>query len=98
MNSLEQALAAHCQNDQVNMNSVLGMLQRANSGECTQISVFNVPYQSEPNNHPQEETAEDLQMAMLKIDSELLKVKQLKLKAMQDKLKMQLEMKRKMEN
>lgn len=98
MNSLEQALAAHRQNDQVNMNSVLGMLQRANSGECTQISVFNVPYQSEPNNHPQEETAEDLQMAMLKIDSELLKVKQLKLKAMQDKLKMQLEMKRKMEN
>jgi hypothetical protein len=80
------------------MNSVLGMLQRANSGECTQNSVFNAPYQSEPNNHSQEETTEDLQMAMLKIDSELLKVKQLKLKAMQDKLKMQLEMKRKMEN
>ena len=38
------------------------------------------------------ESARDLRLAMLKIDSELLKVKEMKLLKMQQQLKMQLEM------
>lgn len=67
------------------------MLQQLNKGSSLQAGGGCRPV---PNEHGGK-SSEDLKLAMLEIDSELLKVKELKLLAMQRKLKVTLEMKEK---
>lgn len=78
----------------IDRNSTIPQQSNADNSCPTSSAAESHPFA--PNNGT-EETAEDIKLAMLEVEGELLKLKEQKLLTMQQKMKVQLEMKRQKE-